>query len=132
MVDAPAEAVAQFGVVELGEDAPPERRIVDRAQLMDGLGNLADFGERAGQGGAFVADLERAHDAGCLQMAKLERADLVVHRDTRQTPRVRAVLTHITEHLRQMAPKLYPADAVEKDAEVSDEQVQGLKARSRG
>lgn len=32
----------------------------------------------------------------------------------------------------QMAPKLYPADAVEEDAEVSEEQVQGLKARSRG
>lgn len=41
---------------------------------------------------------------------------LVVHRDNRQTPRIRAVLTHITERVRQMAPQLYPADAVADDA----------------
>ena len=47
---------------------------------------------------------------------------LVVHRDNRQTPRIRAVLTHITENVRQMAPKLYPADAVEEDAVISAKQ----------
>ncbi len=37
---------------------------------------------------------------------------LVVHRDNRQTPRIRAVLTHITERVRQMAPTLLPEDVV--------------------
>jgi len=48
---------------------------------------------------------------------------LVVHRDNRQMPRIRAVLTHITEHVRQMAPKLYPADAVEEDADTSAKRI---------
>jgi len=32
MVDATPEAVTQFGVVELGQDAPAKRRVVDVAQ----------------------------------------------------------------------------------------------------
>ena len=48
---------------------------------------------------------------------------LVVRRDNRQTPRIRAVLTHITERVRQMAPKLYPADAVGEDADISAKQL---------
>ena len=43
---------------------------------------------------------------------------LVVHRDNRQTPRIRAVLTHITERVRQMGPMLYPADAAAEDADI--------------
>jgi DNA-binding transcriptional LysR family regulator len=35
---------------------------------------------------------------------------LVVHRDNRQTPRIRVALTHITEYVRQLAEKLQPAD----------------------
>jgi len=50
---------------------------------------------------------------------------LVVHRDNRQTPRIRVALTHITEFVRQMAPKLYPTDAIEEDADTS---VRQLKA----
>ena len=46
---------------------------------------------------------------------------LVVHRDNRQTPRIRAVLTHITDRVRLMAPTLCPADTVEEDAILSDE-----------
>ena len=45
MMNAPAEAVTQFRVVELGQDAPPERRVVDIAQNVNGLGDPADFGE---------------------------------------------------------------------------------------
>jgi DNA-binding transcriptional LysR family regulator len=37
---------------------------------------------------------------------------LVVHRDNRQTPRIRAALTHITEWVRQLAPQLDPADVM--------------------
>jgi hypothetical protein len=35
MVNAPAEAMTQFSVIELGQDASPERRIVNVAQNMD-------------------------------------------------------------------------------------------------
>ena len=33
---------------------------------------------------------------------------LVVHRDNRQTPRIRAAIDHMVEHIRQLAPKLDP------------------------
>lgn len=45
---------------------------------------------------------------------------LVVHRDTRQTPRVRATLNHITEQVRQLGPLLYPPDAKQDDTEKSE------------
>jgi DNA-binding transcriptional LysR family regulator len=53
---------------------------------------------------------------------------LVVHRDNRRTPRIRAVLTHITERVRQMAPRLYPADAVEEDSDFSAEENPPVKS----
>jgi DNA-binding transcriptional LysR family regulator len=40
---------------------------------------------------------------------------LVVHRDNRQTPRIRATLTRITDCVRQLATTLYPADAEKED-----------------
>ena len=58
MMDTPSEAVTQFRVVELGQDAPPERRVVDVVKNVDGLGDPADFGQRPRQGGRFVPDLE--------------------------------------------------------------------------
>jgi hypothetical protein len=45
VVDTPGESVTQFRVIELGQDAPAERLIVDVAQGVDCLGNPADFGE---------------------------------------------------------------------------------------
>jgi hypothetical protein len=74
VVNAPAEAVAQFRVVELGQDAPPERRVVDVAQDVDCLGDPADFGERARQGGRLVPHLKGSHDAGRLEMPEFQRA----------------------------------------------------------
>lgn len=41
---------------------------------------------------------------------------LVVHRDSRQTPRIRVALTHITERVRNLAEKLNPAAATESAA----------------
>jgi hypothetical protein len=35
--------MAQFRVVELGQDAPSERRVVNVVKDVDGLGNPADF-----------------------------------------------------------------------------------------
>ncbi|MFC6746248.1 hypothetical protein ACFQFG_17115 [Methylobacterium persicinum] len=36
---------------------------------------------------------------------------LLVHKDNRHTPRIRAVLTHITESVHALAVRLQPADA---------------------
>ncbi len=74
VMDAPSEAMAQFRVVELGQDAPSERRVVDVVEDVDRLGDPADFGQRARQGGRLVPDLERPHDAGGLEMPKFQRA----------------------------------------------------------
>jgi hypothetical protein len=74
MMDTPAEAVTQFSMVELGQDTAAERRVVDVVKdYVDRLGDPADFGERAGQGGRLVPDLERPHDAGRLEMPDLQR-----------------------------------------------------------
>ena len=56
---------------------------------------------------------------------------LVVHRDNRQTPRIRAVLTHIAERIRKMAPKLCPADTVEDDPALSEKTEHVLDERLR-
>jgi hypothetical protein len=50
VVDTPAEAVTQFRVIELSQDAPAERGVVDVAQDVDCLGDPADFGERPAPG----------------------------------------------------------------------------------
>jgi hypothetical protein len=41
VVNAPAEAMAQFRMVELGQNAPAERRVVDVVQDVDRLGDPA-------------------------------------------------------------------------------------------
>src|SRR4051795_734707 len=74
MMNAPAKAVTQFCVVELGQDAPAERRVVDIAQNVDCLDDPADFGECARQGGRLIPDLERPHDARRLEMSEFQRA----------------------------------------------------------
>src|SRR5208283_1592675 len=74
VVNAPAEAVAQLRVVELGQDAPSERRVIDVVKNVDGLDDPADFGERARQGGRLVPDLERPHDARGLEVPEFQRA----------------------------------------------------------
>ena len=47
VINAPAEAMAQFCVVELGQDASSEHSVVDVVENVDGLGESADLGERA-------------------------------------------------------------------------------------
>ncbi len=74
VVNAPAEAMAQFRVVELGQDAPAERRVIDVVQDVDCLGDPADFGERAGQGGWLIFHLKGAHDAGSFEVPEFQRA----------------------------------------------------------
>jgi hypothetical protein len=55
VVNAAAEAMAQFRVVELGQDAASERRVVDVVKDVDGLGDPADFGQRARRTTVLVA-----------------------------------------------------------------------------
>jgi hypothetical protein len=67
--------MAQFRVVELGQDAPSERCVVDVLKdYEDGLGDPVDFGERARQSGRLVPDLERPHDARRLEMPEFQLA----------------------------------------------------------
>ena len=47
VMNTPPKTVTQFGMVELGENAPPERCVVDVVKDVDRLGDPADFGERA-------------------------------------------------------------------------------------
>lgn len=44
---------------------------------------------------------------------------LVVHRDNRKVPRIRAALMHITDWVRQLGATLYPADAEKEDKNCS-------------
>lgn len=43
---------------------------------------------------------------------------LLVHKDNRDTPRIRVVLTHITERIHELAPMLQPQDAEGHDVQV--------------
>jgi hypothetical protein len=79
MVDAPAEAMAQFRVVELGQNAPPKRRIVDVVKNMDCLGDPVDFGKCASETGGFIPDLECSHDSRRLEMLEFQRAGEADH-----------------------------------------------------
>ncbi len=58
VVNASAETMAQFRMVELGQDAAAERRLVNVVKDVDGLGDPADFGERAGQCGRLIFHLK--------------------------------------------------------------------------
>src|SRR5271165_7570075 len=74
VMNASAKAVTQFRMVELGQNAPPERRIVDVVKDVDCLGDPADFGKRARQGRWFIPDLQCAHDTSRLEMPEFQRA----------------------------------------------------------
>src|ERR1700709_1342524 len=74
VINAPAEAMAQFCVVELGQDAAAKRRVLNVVKDVDGLGDPADFGECAGQGGRLIFHLKGPHDARRLEMPEFQRA----------------------------------------------------------
>ena len=44
---------------------------------------------------------------------------LLVHKDNRDTPRIRVVLTHITESIHALAAILQPVEATDRDARVA-------------
>lgn len=69
-----------------------------------------------GAGLACLARFRADCEAGLTRLRVPSRAPdagiwLVVHRDSRQTPRIRVALTHITESVRKLGAKLHPADA---------------------
>ena len=49
-----------------------DRQIVDVVKDVDSLGDPADFGESAREGGRLVLDLERPHDARNLEMPEFQ------------------------------------------------------------
>lgn len=69
----------------------------------------------------FRADREAGLVRLCAPSAPSSGVWLVVHRDNRQTPRIRAALTHITEWVRHLAPRLDPAEAMEMELEMATE-----------
>lgn len=79
VMNAPAEAMAQFGMVELGQDAPAECRVVDVVKNVDRLGDPADFGECARRGGRLIFHLKGPHDAHRLEMPEFQRASETDH-----------------------------------------------------
>ena len=67
-----------------------------------------------GGGLACLARFRADKESGLVRLnvpSRIPNADmfLVVHRDNRQTPRIRAALTHITEWVRRQADELLPA-----------------------
>jgi DNA-binding transcriptional LysR family regulator len=73
-----------------------------------------------GGGLACLARFRADREAGLTRLSvpppiPAARIWLVVHRDNRQTPRIRATLTHIIAWVRQLAVTLYPADAEKED-----------------
>jgi hypothetical protein len=70
VVDTAGEAVTPFRVIELGQDAPAERLIVDVAHDVDCLSNPADFGQQClgqfkrGEAGLATAARTDGREAG--------------------------------------------------------------------
>jgi hypothetical protein len=61
-------------MVELGQDAPAERRVVDIVEDVNRLRDPADFRERACQSGGLIFHLKGPHDARRLEMPEFQRA----------------------------------------------------------
>src|SRR4051794_24019335 len=74
VADAPGQAVPELLAVELGEDAASLVLAVDVAEHVQRLDDAAEFGERTGQRGRAVLDLQDAHDGAGMDTAELERS----------------------------------------------------------
>jgi DNA-binding transcriptional LysR family regulator len=96
-----------------------------RVSMQTSSHEAAVSGAIQGGGLACLARFRADREEGLTRLAipppvPTARIWLVVHRDNRQTPRIRATLTHITEGVRQLAGKLYPADAEKEDRDKTD------------
>lgn len=74
-----------------------------------------------GAGLACLARFRADQEAGLVSLAPLVAAPttgiwLVVHKDNRETSRIRAVMTHVVTAMRALRPQLMPAGSVSPDA----------------
>jgi DNA-binding transcriptional LysR family regulator len=143
-VYASPEYLERHGTPDVGSGCPDHYLITQLEDIQDATqtGWLTDLAPRAR-----VSMQTRSHEAAvsaaiqggglaCLARFRADREEglvrlpipspvptariwLVVHRDNRQTPRIRAAMTHITEGVRQLGTKLYPLDAEKEDKDRS-------------
>jgi DNA-binding transcriptional LysR family regulator len=131
--------LARHGELDLTEGCPGHHLVTQFEDIEDATqtGWLSDLAPRARiamQTGSHEAAVAAALNGGGLACLARFRADretglrrlpipppvpiasiwLVVHRDNRQTPRIRVALSHITAWVRQMAPVLMPKDLAER------------------
>ena len=128
--------LARYGPLDLSEGCLGHHLITQLEDIQDATqtGWLADLAPRArvamqtssheaavsaaihGGGLACLARFRADHEPGLVRLSVPLRVPstgmwLVVHRDIRQTPRIRVSLSHITDSVRGMAALLCPADA---------------------
>ncbi|MCJ2080322.1 LysR family transcriptional regulator [Methylobacterium sp. J-090] len=133
---ATAEYLREHGAMEFDDGCTGHRLItqIDDVQEMTQSAWLTEMASRATvvlQTSSHEAAVLAAANGGGLACLARFRADaeerlirlpvpteppsadvlLLVHRDNRDTPRIRVVLTHITECIRELAPMLQPQDA---------------------
>jgi DNA-binding transcriptional LysR family regulator len=126
----------RHGELDLAGGCPGHHLITQLEDIQDATqtGWLADLAPRArvaiqttsheaavsaainGGGLACLARFRADHEPGLTRLAVPLRVPstgmwLVVHRDSRQTPRIRVALSHIAESVRTLSDALYPADA---------------------
>ncbi|GLS44248.1 LysR family transcriptional regulator [Methylobacterium brachythecii] len=138
---ATADYLADHGAMDFGDGCSGHRLItqLDDTQEMTQSAWLTELASRATvvlQTSSHEAAVLAAANGGGLACLARFRADaeprltrisvrvappsadvlLLVHKDNRDTPRIRVVLTHITECIRALGPMLQPEDASEQDA----------------
>src|SRR5215831_19455421 len=67
------DAMPRLAVLEMGQGSPPIVFVTDVGQVMDGLGNPAQFGQGAGEGRTSVCPEQGAQQLGGTNRTHLER-----------------------------------------------------------
>ncbi len=139
------EYLARYGAPDFAEGCPGHSLITQLEDIQDATqtGWLTDLAPGArvamqtssheaavsaavhGGGLACLARFRADHEAGLARLhvpSPIPSAGiwLLVHRDNRQTPRIRAALTHITECVRNRLEALDPGDAADATPEPAD------------
>jgi DNA-binding transcriptional LysR family regulator len=146
---ASAAYLERHGELDLADGCPGHHLIAQSEDIQDATqtGWLADLAPRArvaiqtssheaavsaaihGGGLACLARFRADPEPGLVRLAVPLRVPstgmwLVVHRDIRQTPRIRVSLSHIAEAIRAAGTRLCPVDARDETAEVLPAQVE--------
>jgi DNA-binding transcriptional LysR family regulator len=134
----------RYGDLDFAGGCPGHHLITQIEDIEDAtqMGWLADLAPRArvamqtssheaaisaalhGGGLACLARFRADREAGLTRLDVPSRIPsagiwLVVHRDNRQTPRIRVALTHVTEFVRKLGTALLPADALDNASDRS-------------